>query len=60
MTRPVSLWLLAGLVVAMVAAANQRKAAAVRLDPATLNDLSRRLDLAVSGASNDGPASVRH
>lgn len=55
MTRPVSLCLLAGLVVAMVAATSHRRAAEARLDPATMTELSRRLDLVVSGGSKNVP-----
>lgn len=55
MTRPVSLTLLTGLVLALVAAANHRRADEVRLDPATMTELSRRLDRVVSGGSTNLP-----
>ena len=54
MTRPVPLWLLTGLVLALVVAANHRPAAEP-LDPATMTELNRRLDLVVSGGSDPSP-----
>jgi hypothetical protein len=54
-TKSASWWLLTGLVLALVAAANHRPAPEARLDPATLTELSRRLDLAVSGGSGNLP-----
>ncbi len=59
MTRPVSLGLLAGLVLSLVAAANHRRSAEARLDPATITELSRRLDLVVSGGSSALPSLSR-
>ncbi len=55
MTRRVSIWLLTGLVVASAAAANHRRADEVRLDLTTMTELSRRLDLVVSGGSGAAP-----
>ncbi len=59
MTRPVSLGLLTGLVLSLVAAANHRRSAGARLDPATMTELSRRLDLVVSGGSSALPLPPR-
>ena len=55
MTRPASFWVLTGLVLALVAALNHRPAAEESLDPATMTELSRRLDLVVSGGSGAAP-----
>lgn len=52
MTRPASMWLLTGLAVALVAAAQHRRHAETRLDSAAMTELSRRLDQAVSGGSS--------
>lgn len=59
MTKPVSGWLLTGLVLALLAAANHRRAPEACLDPATLTELSRRLDLVVSGGSSTLPSPSR-
>ncbi len=59
MTKSASWWLLSGLVLALVAAANHRRNAEVRLDPATMTELSRRLDLVVNGPSGAPPSPSR-
>ena len=51
MRRSVSLWLLTGLALWLVAAANHWRTSDAPLDPATMAELSRRLDLVVSGPS---------
>lgn len=58
MTKSVPWWLLTGLVLALVAV-NHRRAPEAPLDPATMTELSRRLDLVVSGVSSALPSPSR-